>query len=52
MPPQEARAIAAGYDDSQVTALKVALLSIAVFVVASFWLTRALPGRPLVASSA
>jgi len=44
---QEVDAIASSYDDAQITALKVALLSVAIFVVASFWFTRALPDRPL-----
>jgi len=46
--PQEAEAIATGYDDAQIDALKVALLSVAAFVVASFWFTRALPAEPMV----
>lgn len=45
--PQEVQEIAAGYDDSQILALRVALLAVAAFVVVSFWFTRALPGRPL-----
>ncbi len=49
-PPQEAEAIAASYDDSQITALKIALLSVAAFVVASFWFTRALPATPMVST--
>jgi MFS family permease len=44
----EVQAIASSYDESQITALKVALLSVAAFAVASFWFTRALPARPLV----
>ncbi len=47
--PEEADAIASGYDDAQVSALKVALLSVAVFVLGSFWFTRALPAKPMVA---
>lgn len=47
----EAKAIASGYDEAQITALKIALLAVAAFVVASFWLTGALPGRPLVSGS-
>ncbi len=47
----EAKAIASSYDDSQITALKIALLAVAIFVVGSFWLTGALPGRPLVTDS-
>jgi EmrB/QacA subfamily drug resistance transporter len=46
--PHEATAIAGSYDEAQIEALKVALLSVAIFVVASFWFTRALPDRPLV----
>lgn len=49
VPPREAKAIVDSYDDSQIVALKVALLSVAAFVVASFWFTRALPDRPMVA---
>jgi MFS family permease len=45
--PQEAKAIATSYDDSQITALKIALLSVALFAVVSFWFTDALPARPL-----
>ncbi|HJX32637.1 MAG TPA: MFS transporter, partial [Solirubrobacterales bacterium] len=46
--PREATAIVDSYDEAQIKALKVALLSVAIFVVASFWFTRALPDRPLV----
>ena len=49
VPPREAKAIVDSYDGSQIVALKVALLSVAAFVVASFWFTRALPDRPMVA---
>jgi EmrB/QacA subfamily drug resistance transporter len=49
--PQEAQAIASGYDDAQISALKVALLSVAIFAVVSFWFTGALPNRPMVAGS-
>lgn len=49
--PREASAIVDGYDQAQIEALKVALLSVAIFVVASFWFTRALPGEPLVRDS-
>jgi hypothetical protein len=47
--PTEAAAISSGYDNSQIDALKIALLSVAAFVVGSFWFTRALPDRPMVA---
>jgi Na+/melibiose symporter-like transporter len=46
--PQEAGAIATGYDDAQIDALKVALLSVAIFVLASFFFTRSLPADPMV----
>jgi Na+/melibiose symporter-like transporter len=46
--PAEVKAIAGGYDQAQVDALKIALLSVAIFVVGSFWFTRALPGEPMV----
>ena len=48
---REASAIVDSYDESQIKALKVALLSVAIFVVASFWFTRALPDRPMVGRS-
>ena len=50
MRPQEASAIVGSYDDAQIAALKVALLSVAAFVVVAFWFTRALPDRPMVAA--
>jgi EmrB/QacA subfamily drug resistance transporter len=46
--PAEVEAIAGGYDQAQIDALKIALLSVAIFVVGSFWFTRALPGDPMV----
>jgi EmrB/QacA subfamily drug resistance transporter len=48
VPPAEVEAIAGGYDQAQVDALKIALLSVAIFVVGSFWFTRALPATPMV----
>ena len=48
VPPDEVEAIADGYDQAQVDALKIALLSVAIFVVGSFWFTRALPADPMV----
>jgi EmrB/QacA subfamily drug resistance transporter len=50
--PGETAAIAGGYDDAQIDALKIALLSVAIFVVGSFWFTRALPGEPMVSAAA
>lgn len=50
--PQEADAIATGYDEAQIDALKVALLSVAAFVLASFFFTRSLPAEPMVAREA
>jgi EmrB/QacA subfamily drug resistance transporter len=47
--PREASAIVDSYNDAQIDALKVALLSVAAFVLLSFWFTRALPARPMVA---
>ncbi len=44
----ETAAISRGYDDAQIDALKIALLSVAAFVVGSFWFTRALPDEPMV----
>jgi MFS family permease len=44
----ETAAISSGYDNAQIDALKIALLSVAIFVVGSFWFTRALPGEPMV----
>jgi EmrB/QacA subfamily drug resistance transporter len=49
-PPGEVEEITAGYEDSQILALKVALLAVAAFVVVSLWFTRTLPDRPLVAA--
>jgi EmrB/QacA subfamily drug resistance transporter len=46
--PAEVDAISSSYDDAQIDALKIALLSVAVFVVGSFWFTRALPAEPMV----
>ncbi len=46
--PDEVSAISSGYDDAQVEALKIALLSVAAFVVGSFWFTKTLPDRPMV----
>lgn len=50
VPTAEAKAIASNYDDAQIDALKIALLSVAAFVVGSFWLTRSLPDTPMVRS--
>ncbi len=44
--PREASAIVGFYNDAQIKALKVALLSVAGFVLISFWVTFALPERP------
>lgn len=46
--PQEAEAIATSYDDAQINALKVALLSVAIFALASLFFTRSLPAEPMV----
>lgn len=50
--PQEAQAIATGYDDAQIDALKVALLSVAIFALASLFFTRSLPAEPMVGRGA
>jgi EmrB/QacA subfamily drug resistance transporter len=47
-PQVEVAAISNAYDDAQIDALKIALFSVAIFVVASFWFTRALPSEPMV----
>jgi len=46
--PQEAEAIATSYDDAQIDALKVALLSVAAFALLSLFFTRSLPAEPMV----
>jgi MFS family permease len=45
LPPAEADAVAADYGAAQLTALKKALLAVALFALASFWFTRRLPAR-------
>ena len=45
----DVQAIVSGYEDAQIKALKTAFLFAAFVVVASYWPTRRLPAKPLVA---
>jgi EmrB/QacA subfamily drug resistance transporter len=52
LPPDQARAVADDYGDSQLQGLKRAIGAVAIFALLSLWFTRRLPGRPAPARDA
>ena len=51
LPPQQAQAVLTAYSDSQIRALKNALLVASMFVLVGLWFARALPDKPLTADA-